>query len=104
MRDLTRRFGTLLVFDETHTISTGHGGYSRTFGPSPDMFVLGKPVAGGVPAAVYGFTNEVAERMERVRASGERTFRDRFENTLGQSSGHGGHARGVGAGDDARGL
>ena len=71
MRDLTRRFGTLLVFDETHTISTGHGGYSRTFGPSPDMFVLGKPVAGGVPAAVYGFTNEVAERMERVRASGE---------------------------------
>ncbi|WP_219893686.1 aspartate aminotransferase family protein [Aquisediminimonas profunda] len=71
MRELTRRFGTLLVFDETHTISTGHGGYSRTFGPSPDMFVLGKPVAGGVPAAVYGFTNEVAERMERVRASGE---------------------------------
>lgn len=71
MRDLTRRHGTLLVFDETHTISTGYGGYSRTVGPSPDMFVLGKPVAGGVPAAVYGFTDDVAGRMERVRAAGE---------------------------------
>jgi len=71
MRDLTRRFGTLLVFDETHTISSGHGGYSQAFGPSPDMFVLGKPVAGGVPAAVYGFTDEVANRMDHVRAVGE---------------------------------
>lgn len=71
MRDLCTRHGTLLVFDETHTISTGYGGHTGTYGPLPDMFVLGKPVAGGVPCAVYGFSAEVADRMERVRAEGE---------------------------------
>lgn len=71
MRELCDRHGTLLVFDETHTISTGYGGHTGTYGPIPDLFVLGKPVAGGVPCAVYGFSAEVAERMERVRAAGE---------------------------------
>ena len=71
MRELCTRHGTLLVFDETHTISSGYGGHTATYGPMPDMFVLGKPVGGGVPCAVYGFSAEVAERMERVRAAGE---------------------------------
>jgi glutamate-1-semialdehyde 2,1-aminomutase len=71
VRALTRRYGTLLVFDETHTISSGYGGHTGTFGPIPDLFVLGKPVGGGVPCAVYGFTADVAARMERVRAEGE---------------------------------
>jgi glutamate-1-semialdehyde 2,1-aminomutase len=71
MRVLATRHGTLLVFDETHTISTGFGGYAGTHGPRPDLFVLGKPVAGGVPCAVFGFTAEVAERMERLRTEGE---------------------------------
>lgn len=72
LRALTARHGTLLVWDETHTISTGYGGYSATLGPQGDMFVLGKPVAGGVPCAVYGFTAEVATRMERLRDEGEK--------------------------------
>lgn len=66
------RHGTLLVWDETHTISTGYGGHTATYGPLPDLFVLGKPVAGGVPCAVFGFTAEVAERMERLRDEGEK--------------------------------
>ncbi|WP_037503108.1 aspartate aminotransferase family protein [Sphingomonas jaspsi] len=70
-RELCTRHGTLLVFDETHTISTGYGGHTGTYGPIPDLFVLGKPVAGGVPCAVYGFSADVAERMEHVRAQGE---------------------------------
>jgi glutamate-1-semialdehyde 2,1-aminomutase len=72
VRELTRRHDTLLVFDETHTISSGHGGHTRAFGPEPDLFVLGKPVAGGIPCAVYGFTAEVADRMEAVREHGEK--------------------------------
>jgi len=72
LRQLTARHDTLLVFDETHTISTGFGGHTGTHGPIPDLFVLGKPVAGGVPCAVYGFSAEVAERMERCRAEGEK--------------------------------
>ena len=71
VRALTECHGTLLAFDETHTISSGYGGHTGSYGPIPDLFVLGKPVAGGVPAAVYGFSAEVAERMERVRAEGE---------------------------------
>lgn len=71
VRQLTARHDALLVFDETHTISTGYGGHSATHGPLPDLFVLGKPVAGGVPCAVFGFSAEVAERMERCRAEGE---------------------------------
>jgi glutamate-1-semialdehyde 2,1-aminomutase len=72
LRQLTARHDVLLVWDETHTISTGYGGHTGTHGPLPDMFVLGKPVAGGVPCAVYGFSAEVAERMERCREEGEK--------------------------------
>jgi glutamate-1-semialdehyde 2,1-aminomutase len=55
--------GTLLIFDETHTLSTGPGGYARALGLVPDGFVFGKPIAGGIPAAVYGFSADVANRI-----------------------------------------
>jgi glutamate-1-semialdehyde 2,1-aminomutase len=69
MRDLTRKAGTLLIIDETHTISTGPGGYTRAFNLDPDIFVLGKPIAGGIPCAVFGVTADVAERMAKARAN-----------------------------------
>jgi glutamate-1-semialdehyde 2,1-aminomutase len=68
LRRLTRATGTLLLIDETHTISTGPGGYTRAHGLEPDLFVLGKPVAGGVPASVWGFTDDVARRLDAVRS------------------------------------
>jgi glutamate-1-semialdehyde 2,1-aminomutase len=61
LRRLTRVTGTLLLIDETHTISSGPRGYAGAHGLQPDIFVLGKPVAGGVPASVWGFTTAVAE-------------------------------------------
>ena len=63
LRDATRRTGTLLILDETHTICAGPGGYTREHGLSPDILTIGKPLAGGVPAAVYGLSHEVAERI-----------------------------------------
>jgi glutamate-1-semialdehyde 2,1-aminomutase len=63
LRKLTRKTGTLLIIDETHTICTGPGGYTAAYGLEPDMLTIGKPLAGGVPAAVYGFTQEVADRF-----------------------------------------
>ncbi len=63
LREITRRTGTLLIIDETHTICTSPGGYTQAYGLQPDMLTLGKPIAGGIPAAVYGFTQEVAERI-----------------------------------------
>jgi glutamate-1-semialdehyde 2,1-aminomutase len=67
LRALTRRQGTLLLLDETHTISTGPGGYARAFGLEPDILVIGKPIAGGVPASVWGLTAELAARLATVR-------------------------------------
>lgn len=61
-----RRHGALVCLDETHTISTGPGGFTRAHDLEPDFFVLGKPVAGGLPAAVFGFTARVEAEMQRV--------------------------------------
>jgi glutamate-1-semialdehyde 2,1-aminomutase len=71
LRAATRRTGTLLVVDETHSISTGPGGYTRAFDLAPDFFVLGKPIAGGIPCAVFGFTAEIAERLTKLWATKE---------------------------------
>jgi glutamate-1-semialdehyde 2,1-aminomutase len=65
LRELTRKTGTLLVIDETHCISSGPGGYTREHGLEPDAMVLGKPIAGGIPAAVYGFSAETADRISK---------------------------------------
>lgn len=66
-RALCRRHGTLFVCDETHTISTALGGYARAHALQPDFLVVGKAVAGGLPCAVYGFTDDVAQRMARAK-------------------------------------
>jgi len=61
LREITRKYGTLLVIDETHTICAGPGGYTRAENLEPDFLVFGKPIAGGVPGAAYGFSAEVAQ-------------------------------------------
>jgi glutamate-1-semialdehyde 2,1-aminomutase len=65
LRELTRRLGTLLAIDETHTICCGPGGYTRAYGLEPDFVTVGKTIAGGLPAAAYGFAEEVARRIDR---------------------------------------
>jgi glutamate-1-semialdehyde 2,1-aminomutase len=61
LREITRTHGTLLIIDETHTICAGPGGYTRAENLEPDFLVFGKPIAGGVPGAAYGFSEEVAQ-------------------------------------------
>ncbi len=63
LRALTREAGTLLVLDETHTISSGPGGYTRRHGLQPDLLVLGKAIAGGVPAGAFGLSATTAARV-----------------------------------------
>jgi glutamate-1-semialdehyde 2,1-aminomutase len=63
LRELTRRRGTLLAIDETHTICCGPGGFTAAYGLDPDLVTIGKPIAGGVPAAAYGFTSELGGRV-----------------------------------------
>jgi len=63
LRQLTRQYGTLLAIDETHTICVGPGGATRAWELQPDLFVIGKPIGGGMPVAAYGMTDEVAARL-----------------------------------------
>ena len=63
LRRITRETGTLLVLDETHTFSSGPGGYTGRHGLQPDFFVVGKAVGGGIPVGLYGISAAVAERM-----------------------------------------
>ncbi|MCB2132850.1 MAG: aminotransferase class III-fold pyridoxal phosphate-dependent enzyme, partial [Rhodobacteraceae bacterium] len=60
LRDLATKYGALLIIDETHTISSGLGGYTGVHGLDPDIFVVGKCVAGGMPTAVWGLRPKVA--------------------------------------------
>jgi glutamate-1-semialdehyde 2,1-aminomutase len=63
VREITRRHGTILIHDETHTICAGPGGVTAAGGYEPDMLVIGKTLGGGIPAATYGMSAEVAARV-----------------------------------------
>lgn len=64
LRALCTRYGALLLIDETHTFSAGPGGMTAREGLSPDILVIGKSIAGGVPIGAYGITAEVAAAVE----------------------------------------
>jgi glutamate-1-semialdehyde 2,1-aminomutase len=72
LRKATRETGTLLIVDETHTICTGPGGYTAEHGLEPDVLTIGKPIAGGIPAAAYGFSEAIAARLEALLPTDER--------------------------------
>ena len=62
VRELTNRYDVLLINDETHTFSAGPGGATRAWGLEPDILVIGKSIAGGVPMGAYGLSAEFADR------------------------------------------
>jgi len=62
-RELARRYGALLIADETHTICAGPGGCTAEWKLEPDMLVFGKAIGSGIPGAAYGCTGEVAQRI-----------------------------------------
>jgi glutamate-1-semialdehyde 2,1-aminomutase len=64
LRQLSARYGSLLILDETHTISAGPSGYTGLKHLRPDILVFGKAIGGGIPGAAYGFTAAVAERIQ----------------------------------------
>lgn len=65
MRDLTRKYGTLLAFDEAHTFQFAYGGLVGAWQLECDFQVLGKGLGTGVSFALYGFSDQIAEVMER---------------------------------------
>ncbi len=65
LREMTRRTGTMLIYDETHTICTGPGGYTAKHKLAPDMVTIGKPIGSGIPGAAYGFSEPLAELIKK---------------------------------------
>ena len=66
LRELTSKTGTLLVIDETHTMSSGPGGFTAAHGLRPDLVTVGKALAGGIPIGAFGMTEDVARRTAEV--------------------------------------
>ena len=58
--------GTLLICDETHTLSAGPGGCTDAWGLTPDVVTLGKSIAGGLPIGAYGVSADVGARIEAL--------------------------------------
>ncbi|MFF1407261.1 transaminase [Streptomyces sp. NPDC058294] len=63
VRELTRRYDTLLINDETHTFSAGPGGCTAAWDLEPDLLTIGKAIGGGIPAGAYGLSAELADRL-----------------------------------------
>jgi glutamate-1-semialdehyde 2,1-aminomutase len=63
VRALTRKYDALLIIDETHTFSAGYGGMTKRDALEPDLFVIGKAIAGGIPTGTYGLSESFAAKV-----------------------------------------
>ena len=63
VRELTRKYDALLIIDETHTFSAGYGGMTKRDALEPDLFVIGKAIAGGIPTGTYGLSESFAAKV-----------------------------------------
>jgi glutamate-1-semialdehyde 2,1-aminomutase len=62
-QQLAKRYGSLFISDETHTICAGPGGCTAEWKLEPDLLVFGKAIGSGIPGATYGCSEEVAQRI-----------------------------------------
>lgn len=63
LQDACKETGTLLMIDETHTISAGPGGATQLWNLKPDIFIIGKAIGGGIPSGAYGITEELQKNV-----------------------------------------
>jgi glutamate-1-semialdehyde 2,1-aminomutase len=68
LREITQKYGTVLIFDEVMTgFRVARGGAQERYGVVPDMTCLGKIIGGGLPVGAFGGKREI---MEQVAPSG----------------------------------
>ena len=66
VREVTRRHGALLAYDEVKTgLTVGPGGATKLFGVTPDIVCLAKSMGGGLSGAAIGGTQDVMGYVER---------------------------------------
>jgi glutamate-1-semialdehyde 2,1-aminomutase len=62
VREITKKHGIVLIFDEVKTgICTAAGGAVERFGVIPDMVTLAKALAAGLPAAAIGMNQDISQ-------------------------------------------
>lgn len=65
VREITRKYGIVLIFDEVKTgLCIAAGGATEKFGVTPDMVTLAKALGGGLPSGAIGGTEEVMSVVE----------------------------------------
>jgi glutamate-1-semialdehyde 2,1-aminomutase len=74
LSETARRHGSILVIDEAHTHVCAYGGLKRAWGLDCDILVLGKAIAGGIPAGLYGLSEELASFIETALEGGDRGY------------------------------
>lgn len=67
LRDITRKYGALLIFDEVMTgFRLAYGGAQELYGIDPDLTTFGKVIGGGLPVGAYGGKREIMEYVAPV--------------------------------------
>ena len=66
VQDLAKKYGVILIIDETHTISVGPGGMTADRSLKPDFLTIGKAIAGGIPTGTFGMTHHIADEIKRL--------------------------------------
>ena len=68
VREITQRYGTLLIFDEVKTgITAGWGGATGALGVQPDLVALAKSIGGGLPIGAFGGKAEYMDQITQGR-------------------------------------
>jgi glutamate-1-semialdehyde 2,1-aminomutase len=66
VQELAKKYGTILIIDETHTISVGPGGMTADQGLKPDFLTIGKAIGGGIPTGTFGMTQAIADKIKSM--------------------------------------
>jgi glutamate-1-semialdehyde 2,1-aminomutase len=75
VREITRKHGVQLIFDEVKTgAAVAAGGATELFGVTPDIVCLAKAICGGLPGGAIGMTGELAELVADGRVRQQGTF------------------------------
>lgn len=69
LRELTRKHGIVLIFDEVISLRVAQGGAQELYGVRPDLTTLGKIISGGMPMAAFGGREDIMALFDPRRGA-----------------------------------
>jgi len=70
LREITRRHGIILIFDEVATFSLARGGAQELYGVTPDLTTISKPIGGGLPLGLFGGRADIMDLVDPALPGG----------------------------------